>query len=398
MSAGSRPSTPASAPIPLEEQRALVALSLVQGVGTGRLRALLSVFGTARAVRRARPAMLARVPGIGYRTAYRIAAFDDDASVAAQLERARRVGAELISIQDPRYPYLLRQIYDPPAFFWARGDLPKTDGPERAVAVVGTRRPSPYGKRAAHDLAGMLSRLGFTVVSGLAYGIDAVAHAAVLEAGGRTIAVLGSGVDRIYPSRHRRLAHEIARTGAVISEFPLGAKPDASNFPRRNRVVSGLCLGTVVVEAYQEGGALITGRLALEQNREVFAVPGPIFKQSSAGTHRLIQQGEAKLVHGVEDILEELGLTAQVAHETPTPTNVATLAREERALCRVLTAEPMHIDALCAAADLDPSDALVHLLSLEFKGLVRQAAGKHFYLSGGAGATGTVDPSGAVGA
>lgn len=364
-----------------DEERALIGLSLVQGVGVGRIRSLISAFGSARAVLSASRSVLCGVPGIGSRTAERIARFDDAARVDRQLEQARRMGAELITIWDERYPFLLRHIYDPPPFLWVRGRMPVADGAERNVAIVGTRRATSYGRRTAHDIAHILVRLGFTIVSGLAYGIDVAAHASALEAGGRTIAVLGSGVDRVYPARHRRLAEDIALRGAVISEFPMGAKPDAQNFPRRNRVVSGLCLGTVVVEAREDGGALITARLALQQNREVFAIPGPIHSQASAGTNRLIQDGAAKLVQTVADILDELGMRAEEADLSLPSVDAASLTPEERALCSVLSPEPMHIDALCGAAGLDPAAALVHLLNLEFRGLVHQQAGKHFYLS-----------------
>ncbi|MEX0600836.1 MAG: DNA-processing protein DprA [Rhodothermales bacterium] len=364
-----------------DEERALIALSLVPGVGIGRIRLLLAAFGSARAVLSTPRSVLSGVPGIGSRTAERIARFDDLSTVDRQFERARRVGAEFISMWDDRYPYLLRKIYDPPPFIWVRGRMPVADGAERALAIVGTRRASAYGRRTTHDISHILVRLGFTIVSGLAYGIDVASHAAALEAGGRTIAVLGSGVDRVYPARHRRLTEDIVHRGAVISEFPMGAKPEAQNFPRRNRVVSGLCLGTIVVEAREDGGALITARLALQQNREVFAVPGPIHSPASAGTNRLIQGGEAKLVQTVEDILDELGMRAD-AEDLSLPTiDVASLSPEEQALCKVLSPEPMHIDALCGAAGLEPAVALVHLLNLEFKGVVHQQAGKHFYLS-----------------
>lgn len=376
-----RANVPGGSPVSLGEQRALIALSLVPGVGTGRIRSLLSAFGSARDVLRAPPSTLARVPGIGAQTADRIAAFDDDPAVDRQMAEAERVEADMITLWDDRYPYLLRQIYDPPAFLWVCGHFPAADAPARAIGIVGTRRPTAYGRRAAHDLAYILARLGFTIVSGLAYGIDATAHAAALEVGGRTVAVLGSGVDRIYPSRHRRMAREMLARGAVISEYPLGTKPEASNFPRRNRVVSGLCLGTLIIEAYEEGGALITARLALEQNREVFAIPGPIHSPSSAGTNRLIQRGEAKLVLNVEDMLEELGIAADAEATRLPAIDLSELVPEERMLCRILTSEPMHIDAICSAAGLDPATALVYLLNLEFKGIVRQLAGKQFSLA-----------------
>lgn len=369
-------------PLTLDDQKALVALSLVPGVGPGRIGLLVQAFGSPTAAMAASSADLAGISGIGARTARRIAAFDQDDVVDRQLEAAERVGAELITQWDERFPYLLRQIYDPPAFLWVRGHLPYAhDRPERCMSIVGTRRPSEYGKRVTRELSYSLAAVGFSIVSGLAYGIDAAAHAAALEAGGRTVAVLGSGVDRIYPGRHARLAAEIMEAGAVISEYPLGAAPDAPNFPRRNRVVSGLGLGTIVVEAYEEGGALITARLALEQNREVFAVPGSIYSASSAGTNRLIQSSSAKLVQQVGDILDELGVApAATAGSPAAEVDTTGLLPVERAICDVLSDEPIHINRVCSAAGIDPATALVHLLNLEFRGVVRQLAGMQFFL------------------
>lgn len=368
-----RPDSAATA----EEQRALVALSLVPGVGPGRIRALLGAFGTATAACGASPRTLAKVPGIGPQTAAAIAAFSDHAAVEAQLDQAERAGATLLTAQDPRFPGRLREIYDPPAFLWMQGTLTAAD--ERALAIVGTRRATEYGKRMAGEFAEALAGRGFTVVSGLAYGIDAAAHRAAVRAGGRTLAVLGSGVDRIYPARHARLAREITGQGALLSEYPLGAAPDAVNFPRRNRIISGLALGTLVVEAFETGGALITARMAVEQNREVFALPSPVHSAAGRGTNRLIQRGHAKLVLGIEDILDELGFDDAVAETPAAPAPPPSLNDVERRLYDALGAEPLHIDALCRATGLDASTALVYLLSLEFKGLVRQMAGKQFF-------------------
>lgn len=364
-----------------EEQRALIALSLVPGVGAGRMRALLAQFGTASAVMSASRAALTQVRGVGPQTAAAITDFDDYAAVEQQLERANQIGATLITPWDERFPTRLRQIYDPPALLWMRGSLTAADG--RALAIVGTRRCTDYGRQQAYHFAQEFVRHGFTVVSGLAYGIDAAAHRGALEAGGRTIAVLGSGVNRIYPTRHVRLARAVTEQGAVLSEYPLDAAPDASNFPERNRIVSGMTLGTLVVESHREGGALITARLAVEQNREVFAVPSALGRGAGVGTNRLIQRGHAKLVIDVDDILEELNVEAaaptQEATEAETEPKPPELNAVERKLYEALDSEPVHIDVLCDATDLDPSTALVYLLRLEFKGLVRQMAGKQFY-------------------
>jgi len=366
----------------LHEKRALIALSLVPGVGPGRVRQLVARLGSARRVLAASIDVLARVPGIGPQTATAIATCEAGAAVDDQIRRAVRTRSKMVLSDDPRFPYLLKKIYDPPAFLWVRGHLPLSDGPDPSISIVGTRRPTEYGKRIALELARELAAIGFTVVSGLAYGIDACAHRGALEAGGRTIAVLGSGVDRIYPSEHARLAQQIMEHGALVSEFSMGASPEAGNFPRRNRIVSGLSLGSLIVEAFDEGGALITARLALEQNREVFAVPGPVTSKASAGAHRLIQEGYAKLVQSIDDILDELdvNLPSNLIRKETT-IDLTQLLPEEQALCRAMNTEARHIDRICSESGLDPSTALAHLLSLEFKGVVRQLAGMQFFLS-----------------
>ena len=358
----------------------MVALALVPGVGSGRLRALMSRMGSAQAALGASAAAIASVPGVGRDLATQIAAADCGEAVEKQFACAEEVGAEMVALGDANYPFLLRQIDDPPAFLWMRGRLPVAEEPARALAVVGTRRMSPYGLRVTGELTEALVREGFSIVSGLAYGVDAAAHQAALDAGGRTLAVLGSGIDRVYPARHRRLAEDLIATGALLSEYPMGAPPDGPHFPRRNRIVSGLALGALIVEAHEEGGALITARLALEQNREVFAVPGSVHSPSSAGVHRLIQKGEAKLVQRVEDILEELEIAPGAASAPAKP--APALDPEEKVLCRALAASaaPLHINTLCLTAKMDPAAALARLLDLELKGVVKQMAGKKFFL------------------
>ena len=367
------------------EQRALIGLSLVSGVGPQRLRALLAAFETPKSVFRASRSALTQVDGVGDQTAEAILTFDDGAAVDQEMARAEELGATLVSPWDERFPDRLREIYDPPAYLWMRGTLPTTQAP--MVTIVGTRRCSDYGRAQAHHFAAELARRGFTIVSGLAYGVDAAAHKGALDVGGRTLAVLGSGVGRIYPQKHTALAERIAENGAVLSEYGLDADPDAPHFPERNRILSGLALGTLVVESYAEGGALITARLALEQNREVFAVPGAITKDSSRGTNRLIQKGHAKLVMDVEDLLAELPERTVEDAETVDAETVAPESRPDPAdelsgeaarLYEALSDTPVHVDALCEETDLDPSTALPVLLELEFKGLVRQLAGKQF--------------------
>jgi DNA processing protein len=358
----------------IDEVRALVALSLVPGVGPGRIRTLVDRFGTASRVLSASVAELVRIEGVGRQTSLAIAAFDSWDEVDRQFDRALEVDAHLIVAGAPPYPSLLAEIYDPPAYLWVRGHA-DLDTP--SVALVGTRRPTDYGRRVTSELAAGLADVGITVVSGMAYGIDSVAHEATLAAGGTTIGVLGSGVDVIYPTRNLRLSRRMIDSGgAIVSEFGFGSQPDASNFPRRNRIVSGLCQGTVIIEAYEGGGALITARMALEQNREVFAVPSAIHSRAGDGTNALIRDGHARLVRSVEDILNELtGGFVQVSASKPLPGDLTDV---ERAIIEAVADEPLHIDTLCSHCNLDPSTALVHLLNLEFRGLVRQMAGKHF--------------------
>ena len=367
---------PAAAPTDDDERRALVALSMVPGVGPGRAQALLAAFGSASAVFGAPASHLARVDGVGRQTARAVRTWDEADVVDRQFARAQAVGARLVALADDEYPALLPQIYDPPPFLWVRGRLTPAD--DRAVAVVGTRRASDYGLRAAEAVAGDLARAGVTVVSGLAYGVDVAAHRAALAAGGRTVAVLGSGVDHVYPSRHGPVVREILDRdlGAVVSELPLGATPDAPNFPRRNRIVSGMSVATVVAEAHERGGALLTAALALEQNREVFAVPASVFGPAQ-GTNRMVQRGLGALAVSAADVLDVVApQTGAAPVPGPAP---ASLTAVERRLLDVLGPDPAPLDAVCARAEVDAQTALVYLLQLEFRGLVRQLSGKQFF-------------------
>ena len=366
-----------------EEHRALLALSMVQGIGPGRIRQLISQFGSSTAVFEADHQSLLKIRGISPLISKSIRGFDHFVEVEEQFRWADKAAAHLLAYWDKRYPAALDQIYDAPAFLWIRGNFAAFEKP--AVAIVGTRKPSAYGARAAAYFATALAEAGFVIISGLAYGIDAVVHQSVTEASGATIAVLGSGIDRIYPSRHERLAREMLKDGAIISELPLRAKPDAVNFPRRNRIISGLALGTLVIEAFEKGGALITARLAVEQNREVFAVPGPVFNKTSIGCHKLIQDGHAKLVYDVDDILEEFQGIGGLQHinqsrikETRPAVDLANMNSIEKKLYEALEETPIHVDVLCRKTGFDVSTALVYLLNLEFRGLVFQMAGKQF--------------------
>jgi DNA processing protein len=282
----------------------------------------------------------------------------------------------VVTFRDADYPSMLRQTEDGPVLLYVKGSIQEED--KFAIAIVGSRKLSPYGKLVTERLSSELSRSGFTIVSGMARGIDTVAHTNSITSGGRTIAVLGSGIDRAYPPENRGLMERIAASGYVASEFPCGTEPNKENFPRRNRLISGLSMGVVVVEAAAGSGALITAGSALEQNREVFAVPGNITSPNSAGTNELIKKG-AKLIQKSDDIIEEL--TPMLRGYIKTKNKLkADVTEEEKKLCDILTGEPVHIDTLSRELSLSPAAALATLLGLEIKGIVRQSDGKRFYL------------------
>ncbi|HSJ59327.1 MAG TPA: DNA-processing protein DprA [Anaerolineae bacterium] len=359
-----------------------VGFSRVSGIGATRLRALLDYFGDVATAWSA-PAFSLQQAGLDRRSLANLVEAREQLDLDAELARLDRAGVHVLIWDEPGYPTNLRHVYNAPPVLYVRGSLQERD--EWAVAVVGTRRASAYGKEVARFLAAGLAKAGVTVVSGLARGIDTVAHTSALEAGGRTIAVLGSGLDVIYPAENRRLAHQIVETnldapdcGALVSEYALSTQPEAHNFPPRNRIVSGLSLGTIVVEAGSSSGALITADFAAEQGREVFAVPGPIFARTSEGTNNLIQQG-AKLVRNVADVLEELNLTmvsAQAQARTVLPENAT-----EALLLEHLSADPVHVDALGRSASLPIAEVTSTLALMELKGMVRQVGGMSYVIA-----------------
>jgi len=353
-------------------------LKSVPGVGNLLFKRLIERFGTPAAALSAARADLLTVEGVGEHLAEAIRHPSRPAGAQAEIERALRQGCRLVTLTDPDFPPLLREIPDPPPFLYVRGDLA---GCPRPIAVVGSRNATAYGLETTHRICKDLAGLGFTVVSGMALGIDAAAHEGALSGQGRTVAVLGSGLDNIYPPQHRRLAERIAAGGAVISEFPLQAGPEAHHFPVRNRIISGMSLGTVVEEATKDSGSLITARLAAEQNREVFAVPGSIQSFKSMGTHTLIKEG-AKLVENVQDIVAELGHFLQ--DDAPPRRESAPVAPRHRltageaAVVAALTAYPVHIDDLVRRLAMEPGNLSGILLQLELKGIVTQLPGKLF--------------------
>lgn len=291
-----------------------------------------------------------------------------------ELERIEALGIRVTHPGHPAYPRLLAEISGRPSILYMRGELAPAD--EASVAIVGTRRATPYGRQAAERIAAELARAGVTVISGLARGVDSVAHRSALEAGGRTIAVLGSGPDVIYPSEHRRLAEHILEAGAIVTEHPPGTPPDAQNFPARNRIISGMSLGVVVVEAPRRSGALITATFAADQGREVFVVPGSVFSPSSEGTNLLLRDG-ARIVRDGADVLEDLSLGTQ--EEASARQSQMPLDDNERRLFDAVGTEARHIDELAEAAGLGAGQAAALLLTMELKGLIRNH-GAQFYV------------------
>jgi DNA processing protein len=316
------------------------------------------------------------VPGIDERTASAIGLRQNLPFVEEQLQCVERHQARIVTYQNPQYPEALKNIYDAPVLLFVRGELIEND--RKAVAIVGSRSPSDYGKLVADRLSRELTKKGITIVSGLARGIDTIAHRSCLGAGGRTIAVLGCGVDVAYPAENKRLVEEMIESGAVLSEFPMGALPEAPHFPRRNRIISGLSLGVIIVEAGEKSGALLTAEYALNQNREVFAVPGQVTSMRSKGSNRLIKEG-AKLVMSVEDVLEELGPgLGQSSYAGSSPLPEIRFSEDEKRIYELLSDCPVHIDTLVKQTNSPPSKVLTLLLSMELNGIARQLSGKMF--------------------
>jgi DNA processing protein len=367
--------------MPGREQELLywMALTRIEGLGCASAKRLAAHFASIGEAFSASERQLNDVAGLDKRAIHGLLTFSDWSGVEQELARVRESGAMLVPITDVAYPERLRQIPDPPPFLYVKGKFCAED--QRAVAVVGSRSASAYGIRIARDLCRNLGSLGFTVVSGMARGIDGEAHRATLEAGGRTLAVLGSGVDVIYPAEHKPLSQQISAAGAIVSELPMGTRPLAHHFPARNRIISGLSLGVVVVEATEKSGSLITARLAAEQGREVFAVPGAAGASRSRGTHQLIREG-AKLVENVEDIVEEvapqLRATAHSRGLHPRVELPAELGHEARKILELIQNAPVQIDDLIEASGFSSAKVSEVLLSLEIGGFLRQLPGKKF--------------------
>ena len=359
----------------LEERLAWIGLSRVKGIGPARFRRVIAHFGTARAAWKA-PRSAWQALGLPTATLDALVHLRQQTDLQRLWETWQQKGIHVLTWEDAAYPHRLRQVESAPPVLYLRGEiLPEDDW---AVAVVGTRKMSAYGRQVAKDVAALLAEHGVTVVSGLARGVDGVTHRAALQAQGRTIAVLGNGVDVAYPPEHRRLAEEIAGHGALVSEYPPGTRPDAVNFPPRNRIIAGMCLAVVVVEAGRKSGALITAAFAADQGRDVFAVPGNIYASASQGTNWLIQEG-ARPLTSPQDLLEALEIDLLPQRQQARRT-LPTTPTEERVLA-ALSDTPAHADEISAQIGIPVAQVIAALTTLELKGMVLSVGGMRYVIA-----------------
>lgn len=361
----------------MSDPRYWVALTDVPEIGPVTAKKLLAIYKKPEAIFNATYKELSAIRGVGASKAKNIKEYSRFKNIETQLKVLESKGIRIVAINDKEYPESLKNTEDSPVILYAKGMMQKED--RYAIAIVGSRRYSPYGKLTAEKLSSELASMGFTIVSGLARGIDTLAHASAIKSGGRSIAVLGSGIDVPYPPENKGLMEKISMSGCVISEFQPGTKPDKENFPRRNRIISGLSLGVLVVEATADSGSLITTSYAVEQGREVFAVPGNINSKNSIGTNALIKKG-AKLVQNAEDVIMELAPVLKGFIKMKEKSKIE-LSVDEQRLCDIMTAEPKHVDLLSRESNMSASKVLGILLGLELKGVVKQAEGKRFFLS-----------------
>ena len=358
-----------------DELKYWVGFSKIPGIGRVRASQLKEHFSSLQDAWKA-PESELKQAGLDSRSVDALLLLRSKISLDAEMEKLERYKVKVLVCENPSYPSRLKEIYDYPPVLYVRGNLLPQD--ETCLAVVGTRRPTIYGRQVTEEIAAELARSKITIVSGLARGIDSIAHRATLDAGGKTIAIFASGLDIVYPAENIKLAQSIMEKGALISEYPLGIKPKAERFPLRNRIMSGLSLGVLVVEAGERSGALITAHQAVEQNREVFAIPGSILSSASKGTNRLIQEG-AKLVRNFMDILEELNLTTitqQLEIKEFLPAN-----ETESVILKQLTSEPNHIDEICRRSGLTIPEVSSTLAMLELKGIARQIGNMNYVLA-----------------
>jgi len=354
-----------------------IALNCIPGIGPVLSHRLVADFASPSAVFAQPEQLLAAQKNIGDELARRIRHADWKQLAEQEVEKCRRIRCQIITLADKNYPSQLRNIAFPPPVLYVRGTL--LPGDNEALAVVGSRRPSLYGVSATRSFVKELVLEGWTIISGLARGIDTLAHQTAIKNNGRTLAVLGQGLDQIYPPENKKLHDQIIEQGAVISEFPIGVPPRPNHFPRRNRIISGLAQGVLVIEARQTSGALITARWACEQGREVFAVPGSYHSRLSQGTHALIQDG-AKLVTCLSDIRDEIPEKAkrkrELESQSRTAETVLKLSAEQKTIRQALAAGPLHIDQLAAACQQTVQWVMINLLTLELQGMVQSAPGQ----------------------
>jgi DNA processing protein len=364
----------------MNSREAFIALNMIESVGPVRVRQLLERFGDAPSILGASRSQLLSVQGIGDETATAIAQWEKTIHLDAELKRIADFGCHVLTQDDEEYPPLLRQIYDPPIVLYVKGTLSTKD--KNSVAIVGSRQTTHYGIEVARRFGYQLGYLGVTVVSGGARGIDTAAHQGALNAKGRTVAVLGTGINIVFPPENVELFHRIAATGAIVTQFPFNRKADKQSFPIRNRIVAGMTLGTVVVEAHLASGALITTNFATEYGRQVFAVPGRIDSPRSKGCHELIKNG-AKLCEGAEDILSEFEYLFPTTNRPPGANETGvlpalSLTDNEEMVYEAMTEEEVEMDEIIRKSGLPASAVSVALLSLEMKRLVKQLPGKIF--------------------
>lgn len=356
----------------MDDKRYWIGFNLIKGIGAVRMQALIQHFGDLELAWRAAPVELAAA-GLGLKVIERVIQARGKVDLEKVWAKIESQGIKILTWQDGAYPQRLKEIDQPPPVLYIKGDYLPED--MYAVSIVGTRRVTPYGRQITEELASFLSANGMTVISGLARGVDAIAHQTALKAGGRTLGVLGSGVDKIYPPEHRQLAEQMMEHGAIISDYAPGTPPDASNFPPRNRIISGLSLAVVVIEAGETSGALITAEFAAEQGREVFAVPGSILAPQSKGTNKLIQRGALPLLN-VKDLMQALDLTRM--GEQKAARKIIPADETEARLMSILGGEPLHVDEIRNQTELPIAKVSATLALMELKGMVRQVGGMNY--------------------
>ncbi|MCR4430162.1 MAG: DNA-processing protein DprA [Tepidanaerobacteraceae bacterium] len=358
----------------MEDSKLLIALNMIPMLGSKRIIDIASIFKDSSGFLKATSEDLMQIPGISNKLCEHILKYRERVDPYAEIVRAKKAGAIIVTVLDIDYPVLLSQIYDPPPVLYVLGDPAILK--YNAVAIVGTRKASSYGKKVAEIFAKDLASMEINVVSGMARGIDSYAHKGAIDAGGPTTAVLGCGIDIVYPPENINIMKNIVQCGCIITSFPMGTRPLSNNFPARNRIISGLSLGTLVVEAAEKSGSLITADFALEQGREVFAIPGSIMSPYSRGAHRLIKQG-AKLVEDVNDILDELHLKNTIIHKRAPTENTfgASLNDDEKTVLNLLDFHPVHIEQLLVQSEKTSGEINSIITRLELKGLISSLPG-----------------------